>query len=78
MRHGFIAVDGGYGKEPAFLRSLDVRGKHFATDVHKDQHVYVTAPQPAVRTGVRRGRQPGRPATGIVPVRAGNAGWLLR
>lgn len=31
--YGFIAVDGGYGKEPAFLRGLDARGKHFVAVV---------------------------------------------
>ncbi len=69
VRYGFIAVDGGYGKEPAFLRALDARGKHFVADVHKDQHLYVTDPQPAVPINVGRGRQPTRAATETVPIR---------
>lgn len=69
VRCGFIAVDGGYGKEPAFLRALDARGKHFVADVHKDQHLYVTDPQPAVPINVGRGRQPTRAVTETVPIR---------
>jgi SRSO17 transposase len=69
VRYGFIGVDGGYGKEPAFLRALDARGKHFVADVHKDQQIYVTDPQPAVPSRTGRGRQPSRPVTEAMPIR---------
>jgi hypothetical protein len=64
----FIAVDGGYGKEPAFVRALDARGKRFVADVHKDQLIYVTAPQPAVPAKTGRGRRPSR-ASAAAPIR---------
>lgn len=58
VRFGAIAVDGGYGKEPAFLRQLDRRRQRFVADVHCDQHVYLEDPRPAVPAGSGRGRQP--------------------
>ncbi|MEQ6340126.1 MAG: transposase [Gammaproteobacteria bacterium] len=48
VRFGAIAVDGGYGKEPAFLRQLDRRRQRFVADVHCDQHVYLEDPRPTV------------------------------
>ncbi len=69
VRYGFIALDGGYGKEPAFLRALDARGKSFVADVHKDQSVYLTDPQPTVPSRTGRGRKPSRLMTEAVPIR---------
>lgn len=69
VRYGFIAIDGGYGKEPAFLRALDARGKHFVADVHKDQHVYVTDPQPQVPRTTGRGCRPTHPVSQASPIR---------
>src|SRR3954465_14653943 len=40
MRFGWVGVDGGYGKEPAFLRALDDMGEIFVADVHCDQRVW--------------------------------------
>src|SRR3954465_2807720 len=37
MRFGWVGVDGGYGKEPAFLRALDDMGGIFVADVHGPQ-----------------------------------------
>jgi SRSO17 transposase len=34
MRFGWVGVDAGYGKEPAFLRSLEDAGEVFVADVH--------------------------------------------
>jgi SRSO17 transposase len=39
MRFDWVGVDGGYGKEPAFLRALDDMGETFVADVHSDQRV---------------------------------------
>lgn len=61
MRFGAIAVDGGYGKEPAFLRELDRRSHRFVADVHCDQRVYEQAPAPVVPAG--------SPGAGAVPAR---------
>jgi len=40
IRFGWVGVDGGYGKEPAFLRALDEMGETFVADVHCDQRDY--------------------------------------
>lgn len=69
VRYGDIAVDGGYGKEPAFLRGLDRRGKRFVADVHKDQRVYLKDPLLHLPEGAGRGRRPTRLVTTGVPVR---------
>jgi SRSO17 transposase len=52
MRFGWVGMDGGYGKDPAFLRALDEMGETFIADVHATQRVwseppglYVPAPQ---------------------------------
>jgi SRSO17 transposase len=61
MRFSWVGVDGGYGKEPAFLRALDEMGETFVADVHATQRVWteppglhVPAPQPT------RGRPPNK------------------
>lgn len=69
VRYGDIAVDGGYGKEPAFLRGLDARNKRFVADVHKDQRVYHEDPALHVPEGSGRGRRPMRPVTTVMPMR---------
>ena len=40
MRFGWVGVDGGYGKEPAFLRALDDMGETFVADVHATQQIW--------------------------------------
>jgi SRSO17 transposase len=40
MRFGWVGVDGGYGKEPAFLRAVDDMGEVFVADVHGTQRVW--------------------------------------
>jgi SRSO17 transposase len=61
VRFSWVGVDGGYGKEPAFLRRLEDWGEVFVAEVHKDQHIYVEDPAPTVppRRG-GRGRKPTR------------------
>lgn len=34
IQFGYVGIDGGYGKEPAFLRGVDAQGCRFVTDVH--------------------------------------------
>lgn len=48
VRFAWVGADGGYGKEPAFLRALDEMDEVFEADVHKDQQIYLEDPQPVV------------------------------
>jgi len=62
VRFHWVGVDGGYGKEPAFLRRLEDHGEVFVADVHKDQQIYPEDPAPCVpeKKG-RRGKKPTLP-----------------
>ena len=44
IRFSWVGVDGGYGKEPHFLSTLDDWGELFVADVHKDQAIYLEDP----------------------------------
>ena len=44
MRFGWVGVDGGYGKDPAFLRALDAMGETFIADVHANQRLWSEPP----------------------------------
>lgn len=44
VRFSWIAADGGYGQDRALLRSLDDAGELFVIDVHRDQRVFLEAP----------------------------------
>lgn len=46
LGHNWCGFDGGYGKEPWFLRALDDDGEVFMADVHKDQMIWLEDPQP--------------------------------
>jgi SRSO17 transposase len=59
MRFGWVGVDGGYGKEPAFLRALDDMGETFVADVHCDQRVWGEPPRLHVAAAKAKGK--GRP-----------------
>ena len=48
LRYAWIGADGGYGKEPAFLRSLAAMDEIFVVDVHKDQQMYLEDPRPII------------------------------
>jgi SRSO17 transposase len=64
IRFSWIGVDGGYGKEPHFLSTLDDLGELFVADVHKDQRVYLEDPVPYIperKTG--KGRTPSKHKT---------------
>jgi SRSO17 transposase len=60
VRFRWVGVDGGYGKEPAFLRRLEDHGEVFVADVHKDQQIYEEDPAPCVPEKKGRGKQPTR------------------
>jgi SRSO17 transposase len=66
MRFGWVGVDGGYGKEPAFLRALDDMGETFVADVHGTQRVWSEPPglhvPPPQST---RGRPPSKQQAGV-------------
>ena len=48
IRFSWVGADGGYGKEPEFLRGLNDMGETFVVDVHKDQPIYLIDPKPQV------------------------------
>jgi len=61
LRYSWIGIDGFYGQAPELLRSLDAENEVFMADVHSDQHIYLSDPEPylpAAKTG--RGRKPSR------------------
>lgn len=58
IQFGYVGIDGGYGKEPAFLRSVDEQGCRFVADVHCDQTIYWQDPEPQVPDWSGRGRKP--------------------
>ena len=59
VRFNWVGADGGYGKEPAFLRSLNSADEVFVVDVHKDQQIYLKDPKPAVpEPTTNQGRKP--------------------
>jgi SRSO17 transposase len=60
QRFNWVGVDAGYGKEPAFLRSLDAMNEMFVADVHRDQRVWTEEPELRIPPH-KPGR--GRPAT---------------
>jgi SRSO17 transposase len=55
----WVGFDGFYGNDPAFLRALEAQGEIFVADVHKDQRIYLSDPQPIVPPPAHpRGRPP--------------------
>ena len=48
IRYAWVGVDGGYGKEPQFLKTLDDQGEQFVADVHKNQSIYLEDPCPYI------------------------------
>jgi len=61
VRFRWVGVDGGYGKEPAFLRRLEDHGEVFVAEVHKDQQIYQEDPDPRLPDKQpSRGRKPTR------------------
>ncbi|QYZ64537.1 MAG: IS701 family transposase [Gammaproteobacteria bacterium (ex Lamellibrachia satsuma)] len=61
LRFAWVGADGGYGKDPAFLRGLEAMGETFVVDIHKDQQVYLEDPQPFIpESTTTRGRRRSR------------------
>lgn len=61
VRFSWVGVDGGYGKEPTFLRRLEDSGEVFVAEVHKSQQIYLEDPDPRVpEKKSTRGRKPTR------------------
>src|ERR1044071_2708573 len=48
VRFSWVGVDGGYGKEPAFLRRLEDCGEVFVAEIHKSQQIYLAHPVPRI------------------------------
>lgn len=48
VRFGWVGADGGYGKDPAFLRGLADHGEVFVAEVHRDQSIYPEDPAPCI------------------------------
>jgi SRSO17 transposase len=46
LRYAWVGADAFYGKNPAFLRSLEADGETFVMDVNKNQMVYLDDPKP--------------------------------
>ena len=65
MRFGWVGVDGGYGKEPAFLRALDEMGETFVADVHSDQRVWSEPPGLHIAAAKDKGRLPSKQQTSV-------------
>lgn len=66
IRYAWVGVDGGYGKEPLFLNTLDDEGEQFVADVHKDQSIYLEDPTPYIpERRTAKGRTPSRHKTDI-------------
>lgn len=66
LRFSWVGVDGGYGKDPHFLKTLDDEGEQFVADVHKNQTIYLEDPAPFIpqRQSIR-GRAPSRYTTEV-------------
>lgn len=70
-RFSWVGADGGYGKEPAFLRGLDDLNETFVVDVHKDQRIYLEDPKPVIepKKPGSRGRKRTRYTTQVQALR---------
>lgn len=62
VRFSWVGVDGGYGKEPAFLRRLEDLGEIFVADVHKDQRFFLQDP-----VGVGEPKSRGKKSSSLRP-----------
>lgn len=75
VRFAWVGADGGYGKDPAFLRGLETMGETFVVDIHKDQQIYLEDPQPIIpKTAATRGRRRSRLQAQTDPIRVDQ--WL--
>lgn len=79
MRFGWVGVDAGYGKEPAFLRAVDALGEVFVADVHRDQRLWtedLALRVPEAKPG--RGRASKKQQARAIPIAAESLAKTLR
>lgn len=70
LGYRWVSMDGGYGKEPWLLRTLDRDGETWVADVHCDQLLYLEDPRPIVpKRRSPRGKAPSRRVAQSPPVR---------
>lgn len=75
VRFSWVGADAGYGKDPAFLRSLEKMGETFVVDVHKDQRIFLQDPEPSIPPSKNSmGRKPSRRVSAHTAVRVDQ--WL--
>lgn len=64
VRFACVLADGGYGKEPSFLRGVEDQGLRFLVEVHKNQRIFLADPQIHIpERAVPHGRPPSRLVT---------------
>jgi len=70
IRYRWVSFDGGYGREPWLLRTLDLDNETWVADVHCDQLIYPEDPCPVIpeRTS-GKGRAPKRRIAQTAPTR---------
>lgn len=68
LRFAWVGVDGGYGKEPGFLRGLEALGEIFVADVHRTQLVWTEDPHLHRPPAGRRGQRPTRLRATLTPI----------
>ena len=59
IRFNWVGADGGYGKNPIFLRKLNSSNYTFVVDIHKNQQIYLEDPKPFIpEPKSNKGRKP--------------------
>ena len=70
VRYQWVNCDGLYGKDAAFLRTLNDMGETFMADVHQNQRVYLEDPKPVIPPRQSaRGKAPKRLQAQSLPLR---------
>jgi SRSO17 transposase len=70
LRHRWVSMDAGYGKEPWLLRTMNQDGETWIADVHCDQLIYMEDPRLIVpERRSPRGKAPSRLVAQTPPVR---------
>lgn len=72
MRFRWVALDAGYGKDPAFLRALDDTGEVFVADIHSNQMIWLENPWPAPAQAIGRARVGKRLHPSTKPMKVGD------
>jgi SRSO17 transposase len=70
IKYSWVSFDGGYGKEPWLLRTLERDGETWVADVHCDQLIYPEDPCPIVpERSSTKGKSPKRRIAQSAPAR---------